>query len=433
MLETFKKFLADPSAADMFVTGRAGTGKTTDLRTVIEYLNLMGWSNKYAVCAYTHKACGVLAEKLPPGTNIITLHSFLKKRPTINQEATKLQHVEGNAVMGKSNEEIKLILVDEYSMIGEMDLMDVRAIQDEDDQGNCTLKTVWIGDPYQLPPVGDQFTLKPHGPYQVMLTKIYRQADGSPLLDVLTKVVSFIEGAKPEPLPESDCFQRGRDIVAESLVGPDDQVVLAFTNERVEKLNREIQGYALPLVGDKLFSPSTKQQYEFLGSIEPWDIRYIDMPYGKGGKLFFESKYRTLEHLLTLPDISFGDVRFGEEDLTLAYVFGHHQYKLIHSQLKYHAVEANKKCSKEEAQANPGSAKARARAKAWRDFLTFNECVVCLDFTHAMTVHKSQGSTYNTVYLDMQDINRAADWNYGLYLKLMYVGISRASYKVVTN
>jgi hypothetical protein len=76
---------------------------------------------------------------------------------------------------------------------------------------------------------------------------------------------------------------------------------------------------------------------------------------------------------------------------------------------------------------------ARARAKAWRDYLTFKEYVICLDFPHAMTVHKSQGSTYNTVYLDSDDLYLCATRNFNLYLKLMYVAISRASNKVYTN
>ena len=85
------------------------------------------------------------------------------------------------------------------------------------------------------------------------------------------------------------------------------------------------------------------------------------------------------------------------------------------------------------AKQNYDSALARKRSAAWRDFLSFNSTALCLDFAHAMTVHKSQGSTFNTVYVDTNDIHSAASFSFEQYLKLMYVALSRASNKVITN
>ena len=73
---------------------------------------------------------------------------------------------------------------------------------------------------------------------------------------------------------------------------------------------------------------------------------------------------------------------------------------------------------------------ARQRAKAWRDHLTFNDLVLCIDFPYAMTVHKSQGSTYDEVYIDSDDLYKCAENNFSLYLKLLYVAISRAKHDV---
>ena len=57
-LEVFKKFLSDKEAGEMFITGVAGTGKTTSLKELLEYCN----ENRVEAiaCAYTHKACNVL-------------------------------------------------------------------------------------------------------------------------------------------------------------------------------------------------------------------------------------------------------------------------------------------------------------------------------------------------------------------------------------
>ena len=91
MLNLFEKFLGDDEAADMYITGIAGTGKTTSLADLVSHC--MSDNIKCVTTAYTHKACSVLRGKLPKGAPIRTLHSFLSKRPTINDKATKITHV----------------------------------------------------------------------------------------------------------------------------------------------------------------------------------------------------------------------------------------------------------------------------------------------------------------------------------------------------
>ena len=119
-MEMFKHFLADDQAFDMFITGRAGTGKTTLLAELVEYC--IQNKIRYTVCAFTHKACGVVAENLAGKTSspvhTRTLHSFLKKCPTINQEARSIKHIESNKIVGEADK-VELMFVDEYSFIGE--------------------------------------------------------------------------------------------------------------------------------------------------------------------------------------------------------------------------------------------------------------------------------------------------------------------------
>ena len=94
MISTFKQFLADEQAWDMYITGAAGTGKTTSLAEGVQYC--IDQEIPYVVCAYTHKACGILRDKLPQGAIVRTLHSFLGKRPCINTNATKKEYVNVN-------------------------------------------------------------------------------------------------------------------------------------------------------------------------------------------------------------------------------------------------------------------------------------------------------------------------------------------------
>lgn len=434
-LGTFKAFLDDPNADDMYITGPAGTGKTTDLRYLVEHCQQLELD--YTVCAFTHKACGILRTKLPSMAIVRTLHSFLKKRPGINQDALHVDHVQSSSKHGDADK-TKLLFIDEYSMVGEKDLMDIRAAQDEEDESS--VKVIWLGDPNQLPPVGDQQSVSPYGKYCVTLTKQYR--NDNPLQKVLVKLIAYINGEQASPLEDvPGYFTRDQDIVQWYTDNLDtDGVMLAFTNERVQELNTHAQGYGLPKEGDRVFSPSTREFYTFTGVEMLEMVSYINLPYGD--PLGLGTKYKTLEYILKKDRYAFANLVNEEGDPEVfCCIFGHYDYKCAKEELMAVAARTNKAIVDDNPGVKPAIWAARnrehplakKRAKAWRDYISFNECCICLDFAHAMTVHKSQGSTYENVYLDMQDLSRVASTNYKLYLKLLYVAISRASKRVVTN
>jgi hypothetical protein len=438
ILDTFKVFIEDNKAPYMYITGAAGTGKTTSLSDTIEYC--LANEIKHCVCAYTHKAVGILASKMPRNTNIATLHSFLKKVPTIDTNAIKLRLIEGNAVIGKS-EDVSVIFIDEFSMIGNKDYEDIQALQWNDD-GILKTKVIFIGDLNQLPPIADAQSVIPEGEYHIKLTKIYRQDNSNPLLNTLTKLTNYISGDEPKPLKEHSTFKRGVNLISEYNKHTS-AIVLAYTNERVQVINRLIEGKSELTIYDRVFSP-TIRRYGNIASIlsrsEITNITKIDNKI-----LNKDSKYRTLETLINL-GIDF--VKIEEENETTsdilihnrAIVFGHKDYLNKSKELKNKAIDINKtierqfKCNPIEWSINnKGHMLNRKRAKAWREFLAFNSCVICVDFTHALTVHKSQGSTYDTVLIDTEDLAVCADKNYKLYLQLLYVAISRASKQVFTN
>jgi len=433
LLTQFEDFIDDKKAAEMFISGQAGTGKTTLLFDLVDSCSASNIN--YLVCAYTHKACGILLDKLPHGANISTLHKFLKKRPTVNENALDVKHIQNSQQQG-SPDDMAILFVDEYSMLGERDYGDIGVLQYDDD-GKLLLKVIYIGDPNQLPPIGDQQAIYPGGDHNVKLTKIYRQDSGSELLFTLTALVKMIEGATPEPLLANQNFIRGVDLVDTYLKHDKlDSVMLAFTNARVEALNRAIAGKDKPEGMDTVFSPTTKRKYTFGKRYLPQEIDHIELPFGDE-QLTFGSKFRTLEHLIKM-----GIARFAvlNDDTMVAYVFGHYTYKTTLESLGEAAVLANKAIEQEYnmpakiwAATHKSSKLAKERGIAWRDYFTFKTCVICLDFPYAMTIHKSQGSTYSTVFLDIQDVGLCADKNYTLYLRLLYVAISRAASKVYTN
>lgn len=437
-LQVFESFIQDPAAWDMYITGRAGTGKTTDCGAIVEYC--IQHDIAHVICAYTHKACRVLRTKLPAGANVVTLHSYLNKRPTLNQSATSKKQLHSNKQMAMPDQ-VKLIIIDEYSMVGERDYADIRALQDEDYDGNAEVKVLWLGDPYQLPPVGDTQSVQPEGNYQVLLKEIKRQAADNPLGVPIAQLVSYIEGADPEPLQASKSFVRGANLTtAFAACESDNKVLLCYTNKAVQEYNQAIAGKSEPVKGDKLWSPDLQQFVTFERVLPKASVDYIDLAFGE--RLVLNTKYRTLEHLLKSDLYEFCEV-IDEDGNTMVYafVFGHYTYKVLRDSLSDGATKSNNAIKLQAgnvqptawAKANDKHPLARARSKAWRDFLSFNDCVICLDFPHAMTVHKSQGSTYDYVFVDTQDIGQLVNTNWKLYLKLMYVALSRASKQVVTN
>lgn len=440
-VDTFKNFMADEKAWNMYVTGAAGTGKTTDLAHSVQYC--IDENIPYVVCAFTHKACEILRSKLPNNVLVVTLHSFLKKRPSINQDATSTAHVNVSIKVGEQTIIPKVVFIDEYSMVGEKDWLDLGEMQDSNYDGIPEMKVCWLGDPHQLPPVGDVACVKPEGDYQVFLTKIYR--NDNPLQIPLTALISYMGGEEPKPLDSvPEYFERGLNIIEEYCSSKHESIILAYTNERVEEINESIHhkftGRREVESGDTVFSPQTRQQYTFIRWLPGPEVTYIDMSWTD--QLHLGSKYHTLEHLINTDLCEFAELEDEDGEIVIhAVIFGHYQYKIKTSELQNEAVEANRAIEDEYkgykasgwSRANPTHPMARKRAKAWRDCLSFKDCVLCLDFPYAMTVHKSQGSTYPSVYLDMDDISKVASRDFSMYLRLAYVGISRAQYYVGTN
>ncbi|NCB95302.1 MAG: DUF2075 domain-containing protein [Negativicutes bacterium] len=433
LLSTFVSFMEAKEEETMFVTGIAGTGKTTTLAELLQYCI----DNRISAVAtaYTHRACTVLRSKLPAETKICTLHSFLTKRPTINDKATTIHKLESNSQTSRP-EKIDVLFIDEFSMVGEKDFVSINELLYDDD-GNTVMKVVYIGDPNQLPPVKDAKAVVPGGRFWVKLDKVYRQANSNPLLDTLILLNDYINGEEPQALLEHETFVRGVDIVEKYKNNSTNKVLLAYTNARVEELNALIEGRTTPRVGDMVFSPTTRKKYLVLAIND--EATEINTP--RDVVVELNSKYKTLETFHTIEGVKFYTLEDDEgEEYVYGAIFGHNSFLHAQQNLANGAVNINKKIftttqqdPKDWAKANWQLPLAKERASNWSRYLTFKDCAICLDFEHAMTVHKSQGSTFETVFLDMEDLSLCSRKDYSLYLKLLYVAISRASDIVYTN
>jgi len=435
-IEMLEKFLNDENGWEMFITGPAGTGKTTQLKKIIEWLE----ENKvnYVVTAFTHKACDVIKERT--GTDKVqTLHSFLKVVPMPNEEALSQRRIKQTAQVKKPSP-VKLLIIDEFSMISDRDIARIEELQDPNYEGIPQMKVLYIGDLNQLPPVDSEPAVYPKEPYWIKLTKVYRQGKNNKLLDVLLELNKMIQGEiEPHYIEPNDNFIRNVDLVKEWKEREGNNIILAYTNEQVQYYNFLLKG-AKPIEGEEHFCPSLHHYVEYRG-----EATYIEQVRTRQGDLPFNSKYKTLEYLMDYLAPKY-NIKFGEfydkdeEELVIyPYIFGHYNYKVVREALEEQIVNIQKEIKRKYnpasishwCKANAHNELARKRTKAWRDYLTFNDCVVCIDHNIATTVHKSQGSTFDNVFIDGEDLGKCSDIN--LMLKLYYVAISRAKYKAFIN
>ncbi len=198
---------------NLFLTGKAGTGKTTFL--------------KY-IKTQTRKQCAIIA---PTGVAAInaggeTIHAFLQlpfspfvpgsaggfgKLPGADDKHSLLANLRLRDTKIKIIRKLELLIIDEVSMV-RCDLLDamdlvLRHVRRNMLQPFGGIQVVFIGDLFQLPPVApendwsilrqyyqspyffDSYVLRQTPPLYIELTKIYRQKDQI-FIDILNRVRS---------------------------------------------------------------------------------------------------------------------------------------------------------------------------------------------------------------------------------------------------
>lgn len=125
------------------ISGGAGTGKTTIIRSIIQGIEKAhGQGTSFLLLAPTGKAADRLRERTQKPAQ--TIHSFLAERGWLNPNFTL------KPSGGKQEENVKIFIIDECSML-DLSLFAAlfRAIN-----WNTVQRIMLVGDPNQLPPIG---------------------------------------------------------------------------------------------------------------------------------------------------------------------------------------------------------------------------------------------------------------------------------------
>lgn len=413
--DTFLDFLVSD---DKFfvIKGAAGCGKSFLVKHLLETF----YSKYSAYClllqkeirrfdikitATTNKAVSVVENFLGDmklqhaNIEVSTIYSLLGLQVTNNYRTGKTELTfnknKGNYFQNLFGSEIALIFIDEASFISE-ELQQIINSSVPD----TNVKIVYIGDQYQLAPVGQSFSAMDSIQCdKVVLSEIVRNAGH--ILQTGTQFRHTVETGLFKPISYNDTDvvhmngEQFQQAVEESFKdtewSPSKSKVLAWTNDKVQAYNQHIRE---SLNKPKLF---TVNEYAITNEY----IKSANGSYTCG----VDS-----EVLLTAV----------HNDVCELYGVRGYMVELDHAYIGF--MPENFMDAK-------AVMKKFAAEKKWKEFFEIKETWLDLRAAYASSVHKSQGSTYETVFIDLADIG--TNWNANDVARLLYVACTRASQRVI--
>ena len=377
---------------ELVVLGTAGTGKTALVDTFLnewpQFVALSGGAFKDVevfLTATTNKAADALSAAT--GRETTTIHSLLGLRVmSVGYRDTKLVD------NGKEVPDGCLIIIDESSFIDAKLLEKIR-------QKTKRSKVIFLGDPCQLKPVGsDDTPVFNAGIHTVNLTQIVRQSDDSPIQKLSRALRDHVAG---DPMPSA---------------GVDGINILHLPNDEFEK----------SLIED--CRKGKGNSVRALAWTNQVAIGYNEM----------------VAHALSgNPEIKLGDTAVVNKQVqkrghyklptdSTVYVQGLSNWRIDNNGIESREVDTGQgyvlRQARDYADVIPLIKKAYAEGQgSLADYL--ENLYVDLRLMYASTVNKSQGSTYDTVYIDLNDIGKCRDKDQ--VRRMLYVAVSRARHKVV--
>lgn len=238
--------------------GYAGTGKSTLAGILSNMLE------NVTFCAYTGKAASVLRSK---GCSADTIHGSIYK--LINSDDDKPQFILDHESPIKYS---SLVIVDEFSMLNEEIVKDLESL---------AVKVLYLGDPFQLPPVSGESYLQPDH----VLTEVHRQALDSPILKAATDVR---EGNEIDFQSHESFKYQHRSYFDESVYLNADQIIVGYNKTRTSfnkrmrlrlGLTDKNDSNPYPVKGDKIIClRNNRDMGIFNGNIDycPQGARVVD-------------------------------------------------------------------------------------------------------------------------------------------------------------
>lgn len=395
----------DPGGRAMIISGYAGTGKSTLVKHLldntslyaktIQLLNPTYSSPQMVLTATTNKAAQALWEAT--GRSVNTIHSTLGLRVNTDYRTntTSLTRTKRSHNLYKEIFPDALVVIDEASFIDSSLLNEIFQLLP-------TQKIVFIGDPAQLTPVkasGIPPVFKCDFP-TVRLTQVVRQMAGNPIIELASKFRNTVEsGQFFQFTPDNNHIKvLSRDAFNQEILNdfshpnwnPSTSRVLSWTNKTAIHYGAMVTEYLTGTysikVGDRLNVNSAVMNDSFrLKTDEIVEVLKVEP---------------STEHGVS------GDW------VWVADTYGSNSCVFVpHNRADRKALE-----------------------KTLRDAMDF-DAIRDIDETwadlrpiYSSTINKAQGSTYDRVFIDLNDIRKCTSGDQ--LARLMYVAVSRAKHQV---
>ena len=267
VFEQIKSFM-ESDASVFILRGYAGTGKTTMVRVVADYI---AQSRQVALMAPTGRAARVLTQKT--GHDAFTIHKAIYEKAFIDSNKVKdIAESEFKLFfpIHESDKEGNVVaIVDEASMVcsrkiehelfvyGTDNLMDDLLTFVRPNYGG---KVIFVGDPAQLPPVGEPFSNALRAEFflekglkvvEAELTEVLRQKGDSIILKNAMMIRDLLKNDKRnclvfeekkddvETVPSGQFLDKYLDY--RKVSGKHDSVVICYSNRSASRYNRDIR------------------------------------------------------------------------------------------------------------------------------------------------------------------------------------------------
>lgn len=405
--------------------GYAGTGKST---LISEIINDMSDYYSIATTSPTHKANAVLRDMISETDAnmdqvvISTIHSFLGLKLVYQKNKQVLVHDPRSDL---SNRHVDILIIDECSMISD------NLFKHIIEQAHRVRRAIiFVGDPCQLPPVEtenlvDVGNLSPSFGIenQYVLTEVLRQALDNPIIRIATQIRECI-GTPINPMAIIDEIIDLDTIIR---VDTDDEFltlykqyiettdpselfdnvfrnkIVAYTNFKVNMCNRLIRNWVID---------------------NPNNIEFVE-----GEPIVFETVTQncpfTVQEMIQCPELkkdSYMGIDCWQMKLTgskYIYVVGPDSVIAYDAYLEDLVNKINNKMK------NP----LTKREYTWQDYYIIKEKINVVNYPYAITVHKSQGSTFDNLWFDTNYIDKIRD--HDTMCRIVYTAMTRPKHTVM--
>ncbi len=420
----------------MTLSGFAGTGKSTVIKKIVDE-----YRYGVIVSAPTHKAKKVIQKFT--GVEGKTLHSLLGLRPDVALENFSPNFPEFAPIAKPKIDDYNFVIIDEASMMNQAlyNLIEAKV-------KNTKTKILFMGDPAQLPPINETLSVvfdSTKNEYYC-LTKIERQLDTNPLLFLYDDMRNNLESpdggfkriTNVNDLGEGVTFtlnkQDFRQAVIDKFTSVDYKLDsdfckgLAWRNETVMQSNKLVRDFIFGedsdvvelddvIMGYRTIS-NESQTVNIIENSEDYKIVYKSPPFKNGyGINGFNVRIKS-------------DDEDGKPKIQSVFIVDANDEENLYTYGEMHDFFMQS---------------AKMNNKLWKKYYTFRRdnllmksidkerngqfrdakevIVKDLDYGYFLTIHKSQGSTYQHVMISESDmfLNR----NLVERNKLAYVAYSR--------